>query len=71
MSVIFPTRRNLERLAALGSFEAALAQVQALPMPPPLITPWTEDRDGTQQLCIPTAMGYPVTSQLMTEVRRG
>jgi 8-oxo-dGTP pyrophosphatase MutT (NUDIX family) len=71
VSIIFPTRRNLERLAALGSFDAARAQATALPCPPALITPWVEERDGQQYLCIPDDLGYPVASQIMTEVRRG
>lgn len=71
VSIIFPTRRNLERLASLGAFEAARAQAAALPCPPPMITPFIEQRDGVPHLCIPDTLGYPVTSQAMTEVRRG
>lgn len=71
VSIIFPTRRNLERLAALGSFEAAQTQAASLPCPPPMITPFIEDRDGAQHLCIPDTLGYPVTSQAMDQVRRG
>ncbi|CAM3137273.1 Nudix hydrolase domain-containing protein [Sphingomonas antarctica] len=71
VSIIFPTRRNLERLAALGSFDAARAQALSLPSPPPMITPWVEERDGEQHLCIPDKHGYPVTSQVMREVQRG
>ncbi len=71
VSIIFPTRRNLERLASLGSFDAARAQAAALPSPPPMITPFLEDRGGVQHLCIPDTLGYPVTAQAMAEVRRG
>ena len=71
ISVIFPTRRNLERLAALATFDAARAQTAALPWPPPMITPFVEERDGKQHLSIPDTLGYPVTSQAMDQVRRG
>jgi 8-oxo-dGTP pyrophosphatase MutT (NUDIX family) len=71
VSIIFPTRRNLERLAALGHFAAAREQAAALPSPPPMITPFIEDRDGVQHLCIPDTLGYPVTSEAMSRVRRG
>lgn len=70
VSIIFPTRRNLERLAALGSFAAAQAQAAALPSPPPMITPWIEERNGAEHLCIPANMGYPVTSERLERVRR-
>ena len=71
VSIIFPTRRNLERLASLTDFEAARAQASTLPCPPPLVTPWIETRDGVQHLCIDDGLGYPVTSQPLPEVRRG
>jgi 8-oxo-dGTP pyrophosphatase MutT (NUDIX family) len=71
VSIIFPTRRNLERLASLGTFDAAQAQVSSLECPPPMITPSIEERGGVQHLCIPDTMGYPVTSEAMTNVRRG
>ena len=59
--VIFPTRRNLERLALYGSFAEAAAHARAHPLR--AITPWIEDRDGVEHLCIPHDLGYPVTSQ--------
>jgi 8-oxo-dGTP pyrophosphatase MutT (NUDIX family) len=71
VSIIFPTRRNLERLASLGSFAATQAQAASLECPPPMITPFIKQRDGVQHLCIPDTMGYPVTSEAMTKVRRG
>jgi len=71
VSIIFPTRRNLERLASLGTFEASRAQVASLAYPPPMITPFVEERGGVQHLCIPDTLGYPVTSEAMTNVHRG
>ena len=69
VQIIFPTRRNLERLAKLGSYEAALAEVAVIA--PDKITPYFEMRDGERHLCIPPDRGYPVTSQLMTSAVRG
>lgn len=61
--IIFPTRRNLERLAQFGSFAEAVADARAHPVEP--ITPWVEMRDGEERLCIPEGLGYPVTSQVI------
>jgi 8-oxo-dGTP pyrophosphatase MutT (NUDIX family) len=69
VQVIFPTRRNLERLAKLGSYDATLAEVAVIA--PEKITPFFEVRDGERHLCIPTDRGYPVTSQLLTTAARG
>jgi 8-oxo-dGTP pyrophosphatase MutT (NUDIX family) len=65
---IFPTRRNLERLAQFGSLEEARDQARAFPIQ--RITPWIEQRDGRDWLCIPDDLGYPVTAQLLAEVKR-
>lgn len=67
--LIFPTRRNLERLALFDSFEDA--RDHALVHPVDLITPWIEERDGAAHLCIPDGLGYPVTAEPFTDVRRG
>ena len=66
--IIFPTRRNLERLALLGSWEEAVAHARAYPVR--MVTPWIEERDGERHLCIPDDLGYPVTSQLLAEAIR-
>jgi 8-oxo-dGTP pyrophosphatase MutT (NUDIX family) len=67
--IIFPTRRNLERLATFGSWEDAVAHASAHPVR--MVTPWIEERDGERHLCIPDDLGYPVTSQLLAEAMRG
>jgi 8-oxo-dGTP pyrophosphatase MutT (NUDIX family) len=67
--IIFPTRRNLERLALLGSWEHAVAHAQAHPVR--MVTPWIEERSGERHLCIPDDLGYPVTSQPLAEAMRG
>lgn len=66
---IFPTRRNLERLAQFGSFAEARADAERYPTR--TITPWVETRDGRDWLCIPGDAGYPVTAELLETVRRG
>jgi 8-oxo-dGTP pyrophosphatase MutT (NUDIX family) len=67
--VIFPTRRNLERLAQYGDYAHAVAD--ALAHPPRTITPFAEERDGVPHLCIPEDLGYPVTSEKLTGAMRG
>jgi 8-oxo-dGTP pyrophosphatase MutT (NUDIX family) len=69
VKVIFPTRRNLERLALFEDFSSAEAHARAIPVE--IICPYFEDRDGERHLCIPTHLGYPVTSEVMTTVVRG
>jgi len=67
--IIFPTRRNLERLALFSSFDAIAAHATAIPVEK--ISPWVEERDGQHHLCIPEHLGYPVTSEPMGRVQRG
>ncbi|MET0365542.1 MAG: NUDIX domain-containing protein [Sphingobium sp.] len=66
---IFPTRRNLERLALADSHAAVLELVRAHPLE--MVTPWTEERDGELHLCIPDHLGYPITSEPRSAIRRG
>ena len=60
-SAIFPTKRNLERLARFASFDQAVADAASRPLE--LITPWVEERAGEPHVCIPEGLGYPVTSE--------
>ena len=69
LAIIFPTRRNLERLAQFASFEEAAAHAHATPIR--IITPYAEQRDGGNFLCIPDDAGYPVTSEAITSAMRG
>lgn len=69
IKVIFPTRRNLDRLALFSSFAEARAQAEAIPVR--MITPRQVDRDGERWLTIPEDYGYPVTGQSMETVQRG
>ena len=65
---IFPTRRNLERLARFGSI--AEARADAGRHEARKITPWIEERDGETLLCIPEGIGYPVTAEPLATARR-
>ncbi|QIG81175.1 NUDIX hydrolase [Stakelama tenebrarum] len=67
-SVIYPTRRNLERLARFGGYEEAAAH--AIGHPVRTITPWIETREDGDHLCIPDDLGYPVTSELLSRAKR-
>lgn len=69
VTIIFPTRRNLERLAQFGSVDEAM--VDARKHPVEVITPFVEERHGVPHLCIPDGLGYPVTSEAVASVRRG
>jgi len=67
-SAIFPTLRNLERLAQFGSFAEAEAHARTIPIE--TITPWIEDVDGEQWLRIPDHLGYPVTRERLESAMR-
>lgn len=68
LSVIFPTRRNLERLAGFSTFAEARAQAEAIPVQ--TITPWIEERGGERWLTIPKDAGYPVDSEPLSTAHR-
>lgn len=65
---IFPTIRNLERLAQASSLDEAVALARAYPIE--TIMPWIEERDGQPHLCIPDHLGYPVTSEAVETAMR-
>lgn len=67
--LIFPTRRNLERLARHGSLAAMKADAEAHPVRP--ITPWTEEVDGETFVTIPDDLGYPVVRERLEGLWRG
>lgn len=68
IKLIFPTRRNLERLAQFASFAEARAHADAHPVR--MITPFVEQREGQAWLSIPDDAGYPVTSERLDSVAR-
>lgn len=60
-TIIFPTLRNLEKLAEFDSIEAVTtycAQHSVVP-----VLPWTEQREEGNFVCIPTDAGYAVTEE--------
>jgi 8-oxo-dGTP pyrophosphatase MutT (NUDIX family) len=67
--LIFPTRRNLERLAQHSSFEEI--RTDALAHPVEAVTPWVEERDGERFITIPDHLGYPVTQERLDGLWRG
>lgn len=69
ISVIFPTKRNLERLAQLNDLEEAREHAEQFPAE--LVVPFIEERGGKPHLCIPEGRGYPVTAEAMDTVMRG
>ena len=69
IKVIFPTRRNLERLAQFGSFADALDHVAKFPSC--MITPSMELRGGQPWLVIPADAGYPVDGEKLESAARG
>lgn len=69
LSLIFPTRRNLERLAQFDSFAEARAHAEAIPVR--TITPWVDEQGGERWLRIPDDAGYPVAGEPLQSVARG
>jgi 8-oxo-dGTP pyrophosphatase MutT (NUDIX family) len=67
--LIFPTRRNLERLAQHRSFADMVADARAHRVQP--ITPWMEERDGDKFITIPDNIGYPVVRERLEGLWRG
>lgn len=69
VKLIFPTRRNLERLAQFTSIADAVAHCARYPSS--MIMPFIEEREGEPHLCIPDDLGYPITSEPMGGAMRG
>ena len=68
IKLIFPTRRNLERLALFADFAAAKAQAEAIPVK--TIIPQVNDSNDGPMLTILEDAGYPVTAELLSTVKR-
>ncbi len=69
IKIIFPTRRNLERLALFGSFNDAAAHAAAHPVSTMLT--YVDKREDGNWLCIPDGHGYPVIEEPMASAMRG
>ncbi len=68
VKIIFPTRRNLERLAQFDSISDIMRHAAEHPVTK--ILPRVETRDEGLFLCIPDGIGYPVTSELLDTAKR-
>ena len=66
LKAIYPTRRILERLAQFGSFNSVIAHLRTVPTA--TISPWIENGDDGENLCIPDGLGYPVTCAPLSQV---
>lgn len=69
VKIIFPTRRNLERLAMFGSFDAAAAHAAEHPVS--TVLTYVDKREDGNWLCIPDGHGYPVTEESFDSAMRG
>ncbi len=70
IDIIFPTRRNLERLAAFATYADAVDSAQRHPAR--RITPYiVEESDGVRYLCIRDDCGYPVIREAIGSAMRG
>ena len=67
--VIYPTRRNLERLAQFGSVEALEDHARGIAVEK--IVPWLEERPDGHYLCIPGHLGYPTCEERVDTALRG
>ena len=62
-TIIFPTLRNIEKLATWSTPEAAIAAARETTTVP--VLPWTEKREDGQYLCIPVEAGYAISEEKM------
>lgn len=69
LRIIFPTRRNLERLAMFGSFDAAAAHAAEHPVQ--IVLPYIDNREDGNWLCIADGHGYPVLRESLEKAIRG
>lgn len=68
IKAIFPTIRNLERLAQFDTYEDALAQTRSIPTR--IITPQIVENEAGRWLTIDDDLGYPVTREPLGKTRR-
>lgn len=69
IKVIFPTQRNLERLALFDTFQAARDHAEAFPID--TISPYVEEREDGRWLMIPDGLGYPILGERLDRAQRG
>ncbi|MEQ1688903.1 MAG: NUDIX domain-containing protein [Sphingopyxis sp.] len=68
LHMIFPTRRNMERVAQYRSFDEARDSTRRFP--PRRITPFIKQHNGQPHLCIRDDCGYPITSERLDKAIR-
>ncbi len=68
IGLVFPTRRNLERLAQYATLSALLTATRARALT--RVQPEIVARDGAMWLTIPDGCDYPVTEERLDAVRR-
>ena len=64
-TIIFPTLRNLEKLAEAKTVDEALRNANNSTIVP--VLPWTEKRDDGNYLCIPLEAGYAISEEKMPD----
>jgi 8-oxo-dGTP pyrophosphatase MutT (NUDIX family) len=69
VKIIYPTRRNLERLALFDSFSSAAAHAADYPVE--TVLTFIDQRADGNYLCIPGHHGYPFTEEPMGKALRG
>lgn len=69
VKIIFPTRRNLERLALFNCYDDAANH--ALQFPIETVLTYMEQRDDERWLCIPDGHGYPILGEPLSSAQRG
>jgi 8-oxo-dGTP pyrophosphatase MutT (NUDIX family) len=69
IKIIFPTRRNLERLALFESYTDAVTHAAQFPVE--TVLTYMEQRGDEQWLCIPDRHGYPVLAEPLSSALRG
>lgn len=66
LKAIYPTRRNLERLALFENLAAARAQVESIDSQ--IISPWVKTCGDEELLCIPRNAGYPIVEAPLSQI---
>ena len=69
ITLIFPTKRNVERLALSDSFAAACTHAAQFPLD--VLHASVEMRDGEDWLIMPDGYGYPVLGEPLRLIKRG
>lgn len=69
ITLIFPTKRNVERLALSDSFEAACTHAAQFPLD--VLHAFKEFHEGEDWLMMPDGYGYPVLGEPFRLIKRG